>query len=51
MVLAGLGLSLLAFLAWGAFGSVQRHLSTEAVLLPFPSACEEPPAAPSSPCR
>ena len=47
----GSGCRCLAFLAWGAFGSVQRHLSTEAVLLPFPSACEEPPAAPSSPCR
>ena len=33
MVLAGLGLSLLAFLAWGTFGSVQRHFSTKAVLV------------------
>lgn len=33
MVLAGIGLSLLAFVAWGTFGSVQRHLSFEAVLV------------------
>ena len=33
MVLAGLGLSLLAFLAWGVFGSVERGLSVEAVLV------------------
>ena len=33
MVLAGLGLSFLAFLSWGAFGSVERGLSVEAVLV------------------
>ena len=33
MVLAGLALSLLAFLAWGVFGSVDRRLSARAVLV------------------
>ena len=33
MVLAGLGLSFLAFLSWGAFGSVERGLSVGAVLV------------------
>ena len=33
MVLAGLGLALLAFLAWGVFGSVDRRLSVRAVLV------------------
>ena len=33
MVLAGIGLSLLLFLAWAAFGSVERRLSVEAVLV------------------
>ena len=34
MVLAGLGLSLLVFLVWGVFGSVERRLSVKAVLVP-----------------
>ena len=33
MVLAGLGLSLLVFLAWGVFGSVERSLSVRVVLV------------------
>ena len=33
MVLAGLALSLLAFLAWGVFGSVDRRLAAQAVLV------------------
>ena len=33
MVLAGLALSLLAFLAWGVFGSVDRRLAARAVLV------------------
>ena len=33
MVLAGIGLSLLLFLVWAAFGSVERRLSVEAVLV------------------
>ena len=33
MVLAGLGLSLLVFLVWGVFGSVERRLSVKAVLV------------------
>lgn len=33
MVLAGLGLALLLLLAWGVFGSVERSLSVEAVLV------------------
>ena len=33
MVLAGLGLALLVFLAWGTFGSVDRRLSARAVLV------------------
>ncbi len=33
MVLAGLGLSLLAFLAWGVFGRAERTLSATAVLV------------------
>lgn len=33
MVLAGLGLSLLAFVVWGVFGSVERSLSVAVVLV------------------
>lgn len=33
MVLAGLGAALLVFLVWGVFGSVERHLSADAVLV------------------
>ena len=33
MVLAGLGLAFLAFFAWGVFGSVERGLAVEAVLV------------------
>ena len=33
IVLAGLGLSLLAFVAWGVFGSVERSLSVRVVLV------------------